>query len=102
MRLKNRTTPARDKSAVQNLEETFVSLGKNIAKQKEDNLKLQKLIQDAPNEQKNIREEITTLKEAFVVRDFDNLSIGQFGDNLAKIQSELQQVQSDLISSMHS
>lgn len=85
-----------DKSAVQNLEETLFLLGK-IAKQKEDNLKLQKLIQDAPNEQKNIREEITTLKEAFVVRDFDNLSIGQLEDNLAKIQSELQQVQADLV-----
>lgn len=85
-----------DKSAVQNLEETLFLLGK-IAKQKEDNLRLQKLIQDAPNEQKNIREEITTLKEAFVVRDFDNLSIGQLEDNLAKIQSELQQVQADLV-----
>ncbi|OOR98803.1 hypothetical protein B0186_08370 [Canicola haemoglobinophilus] len=84
-----------NKSAVQNLEDTLVLLAK-IAKQKDDNLKLQKLIQDAPNEQRKVREEIIKLKNEPENYDFAKFSMEQLQTDLAKTQVDLQQVQVDL------
>ncbi|MBN6710997.1 mechanosensitive channel MscK [Haemophilus haemoglobinophilus] len=81
-----------NKSAVQNLEETLALLAK-IAKQKDDNLKLQKLIQNAPNEQKSVREEIAKLKNTPENYDFAKFSMENLQADLAKIQADLQQVQ---------